>query len=282
MVERFVSQMAGVSTSASGAQRAAFRNRVDVIYRSDPAGVITGELGAGQLDLEREWRIASELTSLPLKFTVTSPYMIAKLVHDEWYGDFKLVIEKFAEVLAEQLSRVQASVVQIDEPNLPGSPQDAVIAADAINTALGGVQGERAVHLCFGNYGGQRIQHGQYNHLLTFFNNLACDHLVLETTRRPIEEIEALRDVKQELAFAFGVIDVKDLQVESPTMVAKRIDSLAAIVGMDRIRYVNPDCGLSHLPRDVADQKLAVLRAGRDLVVGSRQMSAPDPHVVQS
>jgi 5-methyltetrahydropteroyltriglutamate--homocysteine methyltransferase len=202
-------------------------------------------------------------------------------VHDDWYGDFKVVIKKFAEVLAEQLSRIQAAAVQVDEPNLPGSPQDALIAADAINIALAGVQGERAVHLCFGNYGGQRVQHGQYNDLLTFFNNLACDHLVLETTRRPLDEIEALRDVKPELTFAFGVIDVKDLQVESATAVAKRIESLAAIVGMDRIRYVNPDCGLSHLPRDVADQKLAVLRAGRDLVVGSRQPPTPGRHVVQ-
>jgi methionine synthase II (cobalamin-independent) len=32
---------------------------------------------------------------------------------------------------------------------------------------------------------------------------------------------------------------------------------------------VHPDCGLSHLPRDVADGKLAALAEGRDLFAGS-------------
>lgn len=282
MVERFVAQMAGVDANPNSVQRADYQKRNDVTYRSNPAGVITGELGPGELDMEREWRIASELTSLPLKFTVTSPYMIAKLVHDEWYRDFTQVLTRTADILAGQLSRVAAAVVQVDEPNLPGSPHDGLRAADAINTTLANVQGEKAVHLCFGNYGGQRIQQGDYNNLLAFFNHLACDHLVLETTRRPIEEIEALRDVKPEVAFAFGVIDVKDLQVETATTVAKRMESLASIVGVHRIKYVNPDCGLSHLPREVADQKLAVLRAGRDSFVGTHDRTSSDQHVVQS
>ena len=48
---------------------------------------------------------------------------------------------------------------------------------------LAGASGEKAVHLCFGNYGGQTIQRGSYDQLLTFLNSLRCDHLVLELAR---------------------------------------------------------------------------------------------------
>jgi 5-methyltetrahydropteroyltriglutamate--homocysteine methyltransferase len=271
MVERFVAQMDGFATNATSVQRAAYRKRDDVAYRSNPPAVVIGELGPGRLDLEGEWRAAAELTSRPLKFTVTSPYMIAKLVQDDWYGNFAQLVSRVASVLAEEIAPIGAAVVQVDEPNLPGSPHDGLIAAEAINKVLANVQCEAAVHLCFGNFGGQRVQQGDYGYLLDFFDHLTCDHLVLETTRRPSEEIRLLRDVKAEMAFGFGVIDVKDLQVESATQVAKRIETLATLVGEDRIKYVHPDCGLSHLPREVADRKLAALTAGRDLFVGNRR-----------
>jgi 5-methyltetrahydropteroyltriglutamate--homocysteine methyltransferase len=269
MVERFVSQMDGIVLDANHAQRTAFQHCAEAGYRATPAAVVVGELGAGRLDLERESRIAAELTRLPLKFTITSPYMIAKLVQDEWYHDFEQLTSRVASILSEQIARIGAAVVQVDEPNLPGSPHDALIAAEAINTVLASVPGKSAVHLCFGNFGGQRVQQGDYGHLLEFFDNLDCEHLVLETTRRPLEELRLLRDVKLEIEFGFGVIDVKDLQVETPSAVANRIEALAAIVGENRIKYVHPDCGLSHLPRDVADSKLAALCAGRDLFVGT-------------
>ena len=58
------------------------------------------------------------------------------------------------------------------------------LAAEAINHVLSGVRDEKAVHLCFGNYGGQTIQAGFLRALLPFFNALSCDHLVLEFARR--------------------------------------------------------------------------------------------------
>ena len=38
--------------------------------------------------------------------------------------------------------------------------------------------------------------------------------------------------------------------------------------GADRIHYVHPDCGFWMLPRNVADAKMRVLTAGRDLFEG--------------
>ena len=64
------------------------------------------------------------------------------------------------------------------------------------------------------------------------------------------------------------MIDVKDLQVETPEVVAARIERLADLLGVERLHYVHPDCGLQVLPRAIADRKLHSLVAGRDLFEG--------------
>jgi 5-methyltetrahydropteroyltriglutamate--homocysteine methyltransferase len=269
MVERFIRPMTGVQVELTRTQLDEFRARSDMAYRKAPAGIVTGPLGDGMLDLKSDWDLAQELTQYPLKFTLTSPYMLAKVISNNYYTSFQELVMSFADILSHQLKGIAAAVVQVDEPNLPGSPQDSGIAADAINRVLDSVpRDKRAVHLCFGNYGGQTIQKGDYAHLIDFMNTLHCDHLVLETTRRPPDELRRLREVKSEIQFGIGVIDVKDLQIESPDRIAQRIEVLADTLGEGRIAYIHPDCGLRMLPRAVADGKMRALVAGRDLYLG--------------
>lgn len=271
MVERFIRPLAGLQCDLTRAQIDDFQARADMGYRQAPAGIVTGPLGDGLLNLKRDWLLSRRLTRCPLKYTVTSPYMIAKVLDNAYYASFAELALALAGVLARQIAGVEPHILQIDEPNLPGSPADGDIAAQAINHVLdAAVADEKAVHLCFGNYGGQRIQAGDYTRLIHFMNALHCDHLVLETTRRSADELRCLRDIKPELHFALGVIDVKDLQIESPEEVAQRIERLAEMLGEDRLAYVNPDCGLRVLPRHIADGKLRALVAGRDLYRGNK------------
>ncbi|MBI2191385.1 MAG: cobalamin-independent methionine synthase II family protein [Planctomycetes bacterium] len=268
MVERFVRPMAGVECVLTRAQLEAFQSRASTSYRKHPPGVVTGPLGDGTLNLRRDWELARGLAARPMKFTVTSPYMLAKVLWNEYYLDLRELAMALAGILAGQLRGIDAAVLQVDEPNLPGSPEDGDLAAEAINTVLEAVSGEKAVHLCFGNYGGQTIQKGDYSRLVRFMNALRCDHLVLETTRRAPEDLARLTEVRTEVRLGIGVIDVKDLQVESPDLVARRIESMARLLGPDRLAYVHPDCGLRLLPRTVADAKMQALAAGRDLYLG--------------
>ncbi|MCY4374162.1 MAG: hypothetical protein OXC31_10355, partial [Spirochaetaceae bacterium] len=246
------------------------REREAMAFRSAPPGVVVGPLGDGRLNLKRDWDRARARTDVPLKFTVSSPYLLARTVADAHYGNLEPLAMAFAELLAGQIAGIGAAVVQVDEPNLPGSPGDGPLAAAAINRLLDGVESgtERAVHLCFGNYGGQMIQRGDYGRLIAFMNALRCDHLVLETTRRSPEELDRLADVRADIRLGLGVIDVKDLQVETPEQVARRIEALARRLGAERIAYLHPDCGLRVLPRPVADGKLRALVSGRDRFLG--------------
>jgi 5-methyltetrahydropteroyltriglutamate--homocysteine methyltransferase len=265
MIDYFVRPMGGIRVRLTAEELARWRSRPGMGYRAQPAGVVTEALTAGELDLPRDYERYRALTERPKKFTVTSPYMLAKVLADEHYRDFAALVMALADVLAAQVAEVDADVVQVDEANVTGHADDGPIAAAGINRVLAAVRGEKAVHLCYGNYGGQTIQKGTYAKLLGFLNALTADHVVLELARRPAAELEMLRDVKPELGLGIGVIDIKDNEVETPETVAARIERAARVLGGERIKYVHPDCGFWMLPRSVADAKMRALVAGRDL-----------------
>jgi 5-methyltetrahydropteroyltriglutamate--homocysteine methyltransferase len=123
---------------------------------------------------------------------------------------------------------------------------------------LAAVKGKAAVHLCFGNYGGQTIQKGAYKELMPFFNALDCDHLVLEFARRGHDELHDFKDLKPSIALGLGVVDIKDNEIETPAEIAKSIEHAVKVLGMDRIRWVHPDCGFWMLHRSVAGRRAAV------------------------
>ena len=270
MIDYFISRMDGIRTRFSLSDIEAFRADAGVAYRTDPAGIVTGEIGAGVLNLPRDYEFTRGLTASPLKFTCTGPHMLAKVLTDRHYGDRARLAMAIAEILRAQLERVEADVVQLDEANISGHPEDAEWAAAAINHVLEGVAGTRAVHICFGNYGGQSVQTGFWRSLMPFLNSLKADHLVLEFARRGYAELEEFRELKPETGLGLGVVDIKDNAVESADLIAERIELAASVLGEGRVHYVHPDCGFWMLQRNVADRKMRALKEGRDLFEGRR------------
>jgi 5-methyltetrahydropteroyltriglutamate--homocysteine methyltransferase len=277
MLDFFVRPLEGVSAALSRAEREEFRRLPGMAFRARPAGVVRGKIGEGTLDLPAAWDQVKDLSAKPIKFTVTSPYMLAKTLLDAHYGDRRALALDIATVLARQIEEIDAPVIQVDEANLPGTPGDGPWAAEAVNRVLAAARGRRGVHLCFGNYGGQSIQKGLLRDLLSFFNALECDHLVLEFARRGYGELDVFRGLKPSIVLGVGVIDIKDNEVESPDVVARRIEEAARILGPERIRWVHPDCGFWMLPRAVADRKMRALVEGRDLYLGRSPRLARDP-----
>ena len=268
MIDYFIRALDGINTDLSFQQLEDWRARRDMQYRARPAGVVLGPIGPGRLNLPDDYALFRDLTRLPKKFTVTSPYMLAKVLADEHYPDRQALVMALADVLKAQVARIDADVIQVDEANVTGHPEDGAIAAAGINRVLEGVRGEKAVHLCYGNYGGQTIQKGTYAKLVEFLNLLGVDHLVLELARRPEAELSMLGDVEPSIGLGIGVVDIKDNEVETPEQIAHRIERASAVVSGDRIRYVHPDCGFWMLPRSVADAKMVALVMGRDLFEG--------------
>lgn len=268
MIDYFVSRMDGIRTRFSIADIQRFRTDSGLAYRAEPAGAVVGEVGEGTLNLPRDFEFVRALTARPLKFTCTGPHMLAKVLTDRFYSDRGKLAMAIASVLARQLELIGADIVQIDEANISGHPGDRDWALPAINHVLESIRGERAVHICFGNYGGQTVQKGFYRDLLPFLNGLSANCLLLEFARRGYRELDELRGLDPRIGIGVGVIDIKDNAIECADEVAHRLEQAAKMVGAGRIRYANPDCGFWMLPRNVADGKMRALVEGRDLFEG--------------
>jgi 5-methyltetrahydropteroyltriglutamate--homocysteine methyltransferase len=268
MIDYFVSKMDGIRTKFSITDIQSFRSDSGVAYRTDPAGIVSGDVGEGTLNLLRDYEFTRTLTSRPLKFTCTGPHMLTKVLTDRHYQSRPKLAMAIAAVLRKQLELIDAKVVQIDEANISGHPEDREWALEAINHVLEGIKGTRGIHICFGNYGGQSVQKGFWRDLLPFLNGLKVDHLVLEFARRGYDEMEVFRDLDPKIGMGLSVIDIKDNVIESPELIASRIESTAKTLGVNRIPYVHPDCGFWMLQRSVADGKMKALVAGRDKFEG--------------
>jgi len=270
MIDYFVRPMGGARWQLGRGEREQFASSQAMRFRAKPAAVVEGPLTEGSLDLMADCQRAADVASGPFKFTITSPYMLARTLLDVHYRDFDALLMAVADVLANQVKNLPCACVQVDEANIPGNPSDAPRAALAINRVLDAITAgtTRAVHFCFGNYGGQVIQQGTWAALTEFLNALHADHLVLELAHRPVDDLQALANIDPRIELGLGVIDIKVNHVETADEVARRIETAARVLGPQRIRYVHPDCGFWMLKRSVADRKIAALVNGRDLFEG--------------
>jgi 5-methyltetrahydropteroyltriglutamate--homocysteine methyltransferase len=268
MIEYFVRPMDGITQRFSFEDLIAYRQSTGMKFRAKPPGTVIGPIGHGSLDLPLACARAKALASQPLKFTITGPHMLAKTLIDRHYNDTAAVAHAIADALAEQIRHLDADIVQIDEANLPGHPEEWEWAASAINKMLDAVKTTPAVHLCFGNYGGQSIQKGSWDKLMRYLNALHADHIVMEVAHRPPEELAAFKDLKPEIGFGLGVVDIKATDVETADDIARAIERAEKVLGPGRVKYIHPDCGFWMLKRSIADAKIRALKLGRDRYEG--------------
>ena len=270
MIEYFIRPMGGIRSNVGRSDHEAFAHKQTMGFRRKAAGVVEGPLSEGSLNLLGDCELAAGVSGGPFKFTVTSPYMLARTLLDNHYGSFDRLTLALGEVLAGQVRDLPCACVQVDEANIPGNPEDWPLAAKAINLVLDAVTSTRAVHLCFGNYGGQTIQKGHWQQLIDFLNSLHVDHLVLELAHRPVDDLSSLKDIADHIRIGIGVVDIKVNHVETPEEIAARIERAENILGAGRVGWVHPDCGFWMLKRTISDRKIEALVKGRDLFLGRK------------
>ena len=268
MIEYFVRPMSGMRSAITFDELVTYRSQPGMGFRTRPPAVVEGAVSAGTLDLPRACARARQLASKPFKFTLTGPHMLAKSLIDKHYVNVPDLAMAIGDALAEQVKHLDADVVQLDEANLPGNPEEWEWAAAAINRVLDAVKTTPAVHLCFGNYGGQSIQKGKWENLINYLNALHVDHVVMETARRPADELAVFKQLRPEIGLGLGVIDIKATVIESPDSIARAIERAENLLGPGRVRYVHPDCGFWMLKRNIADGKIRALVEGRNRYEG--------------
>src|SRR5258706_1988666 len=153
MIEYFIRPMTNIRSAITRADIKEFSKLEGMGFRSEPAGVVEGQIDEGTLNLPRDYRRARALTRHPLKFTLTGPHMLSKTLMDHHYRDRAALAAAVGGALAKQVADIDADVLQVDEANIPGHPDEGDWAAAAINRVLDAASRakQKAVHVCFGN-----------------------------------------------------------------------------------------------------------------------------------
>ena len=158
MIEYFIRRIGGIDQARSRTDIRNFQEHGGIMnLRGYPEGVVRSKLTEGTLNLKSDWEKVKHLTQTPLKFTLTSPYMISRTLLDYHYKDLRELNFALAEVLRDQIADIDAPVIQVDEAFTPGHPQDLEWVHEPINVVLDAIKGEKGFHLCFGNYDGQKL-----------------------------------------------------------------------------------------------------------------------------
>ena len=127
-----------------------------------------------------------------------------------------------------------------------------------VNRALEGVQGTTAVHICFGYAAIIHDRPAGYS-FLPELAGCSCAQVSIETAQSKLDCAVLARLEGKKIIL--GVIDLSDMQVETPETVAARIRRALPYVAAEDI-VVAPDCGMKYLPRDVAFGKMRAMVEG--------------------
>lgn len=232
----------------------------------NPVPRITGPIRRREPVEVESARFLRRHTDRRIKMTVPGPFTMTQQAQNDYYRHPADAAMAYAEAVRDEIRDLFAAgcdVVQIDEPYMQARPEAArEYGLAALTRALDGVEGETAVHICFG-----------YAHVIherpsgySFLPELAgcsCAQVSVETAQSNLDcsVLEQLQGKK----IMVGCIDLSTDEVETPELVAERIRRALPHVAAGDV-VLAPDCGMKYLSREVADAKLRAMVAGAALL----------------
>src|SRR5262247_1191063 len=213
-------------------------------------------------------------TTKPIKITVPGPFTMSQQAQDDYYKDEVALAMDYAaavHVEIEDLFVAGADIVQIDEPYMQARPEKAKqFGVQVLDRALEGIGGITAMHICFGYAAVIHNRPSEYS-FLPELETSKIRQISIETAQAGLD-CSVLEKLPSK-TILLGVLDLSEMTVEPPEVVATRIRRALAHVSPERI-VVAPDCGLKYLPREIAFGKMQAMVAGAAIV--RRELTASD------
>ena len=220
-------------------------------------------------------RFLRQLTNQPIKWALPGPMTMIDTLYDNHYKSREKLAWEFAKILNQEARELEAAgvdIIQFDEPAFNvffDEVNDWGIAA--LERAIEGLKCETAVHICYGygikaNTDWKKTLGDEWRQYEAVFpklqqSNIDLISLECHNSRVPMELIELLRGKK----VMVGAIDVANNAIETPAEVADTLRKALQFVDADKL-YPCTNCGMAPLSREVANAKLAALRAGAQIV----------------
>jgi 5-methyltetrahydropteroyltriglutamate--homocysteine methyltransferase len=258
MIDYFAERLPGVQTDHTSKK----------YYYDFYDSVVRGKLPMASLRLADDFRFLAAFTERATKFCVTGPHTLVKRIKDEHYKNeeaFALDLARVMNMELKELARAGARNIQIDEPYYSGFPEDLQWGVKVLNTMVEGVDAKIALHVCYGNRYGKPSWAGNYRYLFPTILEANIQQVTLEFARRGGEDLELFKEFPNKLELGVGVVDVKTHEIETPEIVAERLRKALKFVPAERL-FVLPDCGLLHLPQEVAFAKLRTMVQGTKII----------------
>jgi len=245
---------------------------------ADWGGVInSGPVARGPLRLADLYKMAAPCATRPLKVSVgAGPVNLAWHVYFKHYKGARELSEALAPIFNAEMKELVAAgarYLQVEDlgawlPLFTGQESDYVWIADVIAQCIDGVDAKIAWHFCFGNAWGNALSGifpKGYETILPYYYGVPVDQFVLDFANREMAGIECLQSLPKDKEVQIGVLDIRNMMIESPAQVAERIRKVIKIVPPERV-YLSTDCGMKQLPRTVARMKLKALAEGAAIV----------------
>jgi 5-methyltetrahydropteroyltriglutamate--homocysteine methyltransferase len=226
------------------------------------------------LGLVDEFKVASALTTKPVKITMTGPHMLSKVVYDEFYGDIGKMMIDVAKLLRHNfmmLAQAGCKFIQIDEPLFTMSDDDEVAAAvEAINLAIADIPADVHVstHVCQGNYAVGKEYDAQIGHRYFDIGRYKADLICRIRCASYMIEYDMAGHFEGHLGdqqLGVGAVDVQDPRAETAETVAERIAACRWLAPEQTV--ITSSCGFNHLPRATAFAKMKAM-AGAKIILG--------------
>jgi 5-methyltetrahydropteroyltriglutamate--homocysteine methyltransferase len=256
---RFATALEGVDT----------RNPGSTLNRSGrpiPVPRVTGKIRRKHPVQLRDMQFLRSHTKKTLKMTVPGPFTMSKQAQNEFYKSDEAMALDYAAAVNDEIKDLFAAgadIVQIDEPWMQQHPDKArEYGLKALDRALDGVSGTVAVHLCFGYAAVVHDKPTGYSFLAELEGSAAAQ--VSIEAAQPKLDLKVLEKLPSK-TIILGVIDLSDMTVETPDMVAERIRKALPYVPAERL-VIAPDCGMKYLPRDIAFGKMQAMVVGTEIV----------------
>lgn len=282
----FYARLEGIDSATLGAQTR--QNEIDGVSRARSDRTeeldwvrtnvprIVGEVRwPGPLSVD-ELLFAKKHTNKPVKATVIGPLTSYEKLVDEYYGDEEATILAIAGALNAELRALEAAgadLLQVDEPSFHSSFTRARrVGAAALERVTEGLRTPVAVHVCYG-YAYHRESKGPNESYADVLELIAsCDRVdaISLEYEQPGHRAELLRHCGSKHVI-LGLLNLGSQQVETPDHIAARLREAMEVVPVERLHPAS-DCGMWHLPREIAFGKISSLADGANIIRRERRL----------
>lgn len=252
---------------------------------------VTGKLTRGEMEYAKLWKASQMLSKKPVKFGTVSAQCIEGFYRNHFYKNEQDLMDALCDVMNEELRDLASAgcgIIQVEEPIIHFAALNPAVKdremqklVNAFNREVNGVRAEVWYHSCWGNPSQQRVfrEVQSYERGLEWMLQCNCDVITLETASTNGMDLPLLKNLKTRKKFAIGVVDHRNLQIETPQQVATLIRKALKYIEPQRL-IITTDCGFGRegIPRRNAFYKMVSLVQGTNLV--RKELGLPQAEVM--